>query len=131
MLIWEEGYKIGHAEMDSEHLILFSILNQLDVNINNDKADDCIADVLGALGSYIRYHFTHEETVMRDAGYPRLEEHAAMHRAFVDEIEGLRAELGGDDQLRAALKLRAFVLDWLLDHIMTVDADYARFVAER
>lgn len=133
MLVWEEAYKIGQAEMDSEHLILFSILNQLDINIDNDMAKACVSDVLGALKSYIDYHFAHEEALMRSYDYPRLDEHAAMHRDFVEQVVRLRERLAGagTDPQHAALKVRSFVLDWLLNHILAADQDYSKFIKSK
>ncbi|MBI5162875.1 MAG: hemerythrin family protein [Magnetospirillum sp.] len=129
MLVWEEGYKIGHREMDSQHLILFSLLNQLDININNGMARECVADVLGALGSYIEYHFSHEEQLMAEYGYPGLENHCSAHRAFIAQIDRLQESAASGGTLAAALKIRGFVLDWLLGHILDTDVDYARFIA--
>lgn len=131
MLAWEQGYKIGQWEMDAEHLILFSLLNQLDININADLARECVHDVLAALGAYIDYHFAHEEALMKAWGYPRLEEHSARHHDFMNEVARLRSQVQGEDTLRAALKVRAFVLDWLLGHILEVDVDYAQFIAAK
>lgn len=131
MLVWEEGYRIGQDEMDSEHLILFSILNQLDININADMAAACVGDVLGALESYISYHFGHEEALMRAWDYPDLAGHAETHRLFIAEVGRLRAAAAAGGSLEAALKLRSFVLDWLLNHILETDAEYARFIAAR
>ncbi|MEW5727832.1 MAG: hemerythrin family protein [Pseudomonadota bacterium] len=129
MLVWEEGYKIGHEEMDAEHLILFSLLNQLDTNINADMAGDCVADVVRALGAYIDYHFAHEEALMRSWGYPGLEAHSAKHHDFMGELARLRRDALSGDNLTAALRLRGFVLEWLLGHILAEDAEYARFIA--
>ena len=129
MLVWEDGYKIGQDEMDAEHLILFSLLNQLDININADMAHDCVADVLSALGAYIDYHFAHEEALMKAWGYPGLEAHSAKHHEFMNEVSRLRQQAEGADMLKAALKVRGFVLEWLLSHILEVDVDYASFIA--
>ncbi|MBX9635463.1 MAG: hemerythrin family protein [Magnetospirillum sp.] len=129
MFVWENGYKIGQEEMDGEHLILFALLNQLDVNINDDRADDCIQDVLSALGTYIDYHFAHEEALMRAWNYPGLEAHSALHQKFIAEVSLMRAQVTGDNALKAALKVRGFVLDWLLGHILETDVEYAAFMA--
>lgn len=131
MLVWEESYRIGVDEMDSEHLILFALLNQLDININNDMSAECVVDVLGALASYIDYHFAHEEALMKSVGFPGLEEHAAQHRVFVAEVARLRDLAGAGDALQAALKVRNFVLNWLLGHILETDAHYARHMASQ
>ena len=131
MLVWDESYKIGQEEMDGEHLILFALLNQLNININGDQAGECVADVLNALGSYIDYHFAHEEALMRACGYPDLDAHAAKHHQFVEELSRLRDKAKGANALQAALKLRAFVLDWLLGHILETDVEYAAFIAAK
>lgn len=129
MLIWEDAYKIGHEEMDAQHLILFALLNQLDININNDRADDCLVDVVNALGDYIDYHFAHEEALMNSWDYPGLAAHSARHREFINHVSRLRLQVAGPDTLKAALTVRGFVLDWLLSHILETDVDYAAFIA--
>lgn len=131
MLVWEGEYKIGNAEMDAQHLILFALLNQLTVNIDGDRADDCLGDVMAALGDYIDYHFAHEEALMRKWGYPGVEEHAAKHAEFVAEVRRLRAMVVGIEGQKAAIRVRAFVLDWLLGHILGTDVDYAQFIAAK
>lgn len=131
MLVWEGEYKIGNAEMDAQHLILFALLNQLTVNIDSDRAGDCLQDVMTALGDYIDYHFAHEEALMKAWGYPGLDEHSAMHVQFVAEVKRLQAMVTGTEAHKAAIRIRAFVLDWLLGHILHTDADYARFIAAK
>lgn len=129
MFEWDGDYRIGHEQMDGEHLVLFSLLNQLEININSDKADDCVVDVLSALLSYVGFHFAHEAQVMEAAGYPKLADHLAEHDRFVETVMGMKAELA--DGLAGAMKLRAFVLNWLLAHILGSDAQYAKFIAAK
>lgn len=129
MLVWEEEYKIGNEEMDAQHLILFALLNQLTVNIDSDRAGDCLRDVMNALGAYIDYHFAHEEALMKAWNYPGLDEHAAKHTQFVAEVKRLQAMAQDADPHKAAIRVRAFVLDWLLGHILGSDVEYARHIA--
>ncbi|HTH16357.1 MAG TPA: hemerythrin family protein [Magnetospirillum sp.] len=131
MLVWEDGYKIGNAEMDAQHLILFALLNQLNININDDRAGECLQDVLTALCAYIDYHFAHEEALMKAWDYPGLDEHAAKHVEFVAEVKRLQAAVAGVNALTGALKVRAFVLDWLLGHILAEDVEYVRHIAAK
>lgn len=131
MLIWESGYKIGHADMDAEHLILFSLLNQLDTNITAGKTDECLLDVLIALGTYMNYHFAHEEALMKSFGYPDLQPHAAMHQDFMVEVSYLQEQARTDDAVKIATKARQFIRDWLISHILATDSDYAQFVQDK
>lgn len=131
MLVWEGEYKIGNEDMDAQHLVLFALLNQLTVNIDSDRAGDCLADVMRALNGYIEFHFAHEEALMKAWDYPGLDEHSAKHMQFVAEVHRLQSLVEGGDAHKAAVRVRAFVLDWLLGHILGVDADYARFIAAK
>lgn len=131
MLVWEQEYKIGNEEMDAQHLILFALLNQLTANIDSDRAGDCLHDVMNALGAYIDYHFAHEEALMKAWEYPGLDEHSALHVQFVAEVKRLQSMVQGTDAHKAAIRVRAFVLDWLLGHILGTDVEYARFIAAK
>jgi len=128
MLAWESSYKINHRDMDAQHLVLFSLLNQLDININADLSGECVDDILSALIAYMDYHFAHEEDLMRRVGYPHLETHITTHRAFTEHVGEMRDRLAGVDPLQAALKVRNVVLEWLLGHILETDIHYARFI---
>jgi hemerythrin-like metal-binding protein len=130
MLAWESGYKIGEKDMDAQHLVLFALLNQIDANLGADLAGECIADVVGALEAYIGYHFAHEEALMKSWDYPGLDRHIALHQRFSTDLTRLQIEIGTGQARSSALKLRTFVLEWLLGHIMESDADYARFIAK-
>ncbi|HVI50050.1 MAG TPA: hemerythrin family protein [Candidatus Sulfotelmatobacter sp.] len=127
MFEWEEDYKIGLPEMDAEHLVLFALINQIEINVNGEKADDCLRDVLGALLSYVTFHFSHEQEVMAAHGYPGLADHIRQHEEFSKTVHAM-AEDDAEGGLEAALKLRGVVLNWLINHILRADADYAAYI---
>ncbi|CAA7626975.1 bacteriohemerythrin [Magnetospirillum sp. UT-4] len=131
MLAWEDGYRIGHVDMDAQHLILFSLLNQIDINLQAGMTKRCAVDLLGALTAYIEYHFAHEEALMLYHGYPGLDAHAATHHTFVAEVARLRCKLDSGDVAAATEEMRKAVLDWLLGHILETDTDYVRFIAAK
>lgn len=131
MLAWEEGYKIGHQMMDSQHLVLFALLNQLDINIHHDMPEEAVTDVLSALEIYILRHFAEEEALMREWAFPDLGPHIVTHHFFVAEMNRLRIPGPDGDVLRAALKVRGFVMEWLLSHILAEDMAYVKFMADQ
>lgn len=130
MLVWSEEYKIHLPELDAQHLMLFGIINQIDINIQAGQAGELLDDLLGALASYVEYHFAFEEKMMRAHSYPVAREHHEGHMRLVATVKDLTREAGHGDRLTHALKIRRFVIDWLVDHILTDDADFARYVAE-
>ena len=127
MFEWEEDYKIGLPAMDAEHLVLFALINQIEINVNGEKADECLRDVLGALLSYVTFHFANEQELMAAHGYPGLADHIRQHEEFSRTVHEL-AKAGAEGGLEAALKLRGVVLNWLINHILRADVDYATFI---
>lgn len=131
MLVWEQTYKTGVPAMDAEHLILFSLLNQIDINIEKNEVG-CLNDVLGALETYIDYHFAHEEELLLAKGFPDLPRHAEVHRKFLAEVRALRDRVAEDDVLiAAAMRIRFLVMGWLIDHILEDDVAYAAHLARQ
>lgn len=129
MFEWTDGYKLGLPDVDGEHLVLFSLINQLEINIEGEKAEQCVEDVLNALSAYMTYHFGREETLMREVGYPRVAEHIAQHKEFTATITDMKA--AGKTSVAAAITIRGYVLTWLMNHILRMDTDYARHIRMR
>jgi len=127
MFEWENDYKIGIPEMDAEHLVLFALINQIEINVNGEKAEDCLSDVLGALLTYVSFHFSREQELMAQHNYPGYVDHVRQHEEFTSTVQRL-AEEGRGGGLEAALRLRGVVLNWLINHILRADADYASFI---
>lgn len=125
MFEWDADYRTGIEAIDGEHLVLFSLINQIEINVNNGKGGECVNDVVSALLSYVQFHFQNERGLMEQAGYPRLAEHLREHDLFVERVMAIGAK---PDQLARALHLRQFILDWLLAHIMGSDAAFAQFM---
>lgn len=131
MIVWEDSYKIGHDWMDSEHLIIFSLLNQIDININGDALPQSTFDVVSVLATYIDGHFAREEQLMETSGFPSIAEQKAAHGAFRAELARLRETSASDGMEAASPRIRSFVLDWLLNHILSTDPGYARHIAAK
>lgn len=131
MLVWEEGYRIGVESMDAEHLILLSILNQLEINLEEDMTAVCLPDVLNALVSYIHYHFRNEEELMLRIGFPDYRDHVLAHQEFERELERLQNAVHTTSDAKAlAIEVRLFVRSWLINHILIRDNEYAQYAAD-
>lgn len=130
MLTWSDEYRIGHQEMDGEHITLFALLNQLDINIGANDSATCVGDLLRALLSYISFHFAHEEALMAAYGYPNLPQHTSAHEALIAETCRLGQRAGSVDGKAVALEIRGFVRDWLPRHIREEDLRYSTHIRE-
>lgn len=128
-LEWNDKYLLGIRNFDSDHEHLFELMNKSYDLLNNDAPDAKLEMILDELFEYAAYHFNAEEEWMREHSYPSLDEHIAEHDGYRKRFSILQNEL----QTRKAapkLKLFLFLLDWLANHILSTDFQYAHFVAE-
>jgi hemerythrin len=118
---WREGFKTGVAAIDDEHQHLFTLVKRLE--LENVKA------TLDELLEYVVSHFTNEQALMENTGYPGFEAHLALHEqlsAQVAEFLGTSEEWT-DDRVQ---ELRRFLNKWLVGHILTHDLRFAKWYVE-
>ena len=131
MIVWNDSFKVGLPAVDCDHLVLFSLLNQIDINIDSTNRTACLADVLGAVLKYVEFHFTHEEQMMYETLYPKRNEHCDRHRLFTLKINHFHHDvLFATDQINEARKLRQWILDWFQTHILTSDQEFATWLTQ-
>lgn len=128
---WDARYETGIARVDAQHQTLVEMLNTLVAVVTGERAasqEDILA-LLDELDRYARLHFTDEERVMREGGYPapECEVHARQHVAFVEHIRGVRSDYLASVTPMALLEsLARFVTSWLSFHILGSDMKMAR-----
>ncbi|MCS7044302.1 MAG: bacteriohemerythrin [Bryobacteraceae bacterium] len=121
---WKPEYNVGHAEIDEQHKRLVGLINQLHDAMKAGGRHEDLMRIMNELVNYTRYHFTHEENLMRQAGYPDLASHQRAHRAMVEQVEKLKQE-AGSSRAGFSIKLMGFLKNWLTDHILGSDMKYA------
>jgi len=127
MTDWSDDYLIGIDEIDNQHKEFFKIGHQFFTECLADEGEECIHNTLKFLANYAREHFKAEEAFMKKIEYPRLENHARLHKDFLERYSDLMVEFkeaGRTDKM--VNKIIAIVMDWLKDHIVEADGDYAR-----
>ena len=122
--IWDNSYKTGVPEMDCEHVMIFSLYNQLCSIINAGKPSEALEDIINALITYTHMHFAHEEEYMARSGYPGIEEHKQSHRMIQERINRLYTAFEDAGPFAIAHDLKALTFSWLAGHILKNDKDY-------
>lgn len=128
LLRWSESYLVGHQQVDDEHRYLFSMINEFHDAFMERHARSDLDRLLNRLVEYTERHFRHEEALMREAGYPDLERHMAIHESLVERIFQL-AEKFSNRAVNPTRDTIAFLETWLTDHIRVEDMAFAVFVA--
>lgn len=130
LLSWSPQYSIGNDQIDAEHVELFRLVNAFDDRWRENHDPQSIAVLLNQLIAYAEMHFQHEETIMREAEFPRLVEHQKIHETMVETIFGLRQSF---EQHHSHLETNTmkFIKTWLLGHIIQNDYLFRDFLARR
>lgn len=123
---WDARYEIGVGDVDEQHRMLFDIINDIWAAQVRGADRDELLDVVRRLERYTVAHFTAEGTLMSAVEYPQLDAHKVLHRQFVERVreEGAAVRAKGV----VSLDLLHFLQDWLIEHILHVDTQYATFM---
>jgi hemerythrin-like metal-binding protein len=112
-------------EIDNQHQALFGMINDLWHTIIDRSSSETVTIVLTKLERYTILHFEAEEDLMRSLGYPRLDAHRKAHQIFVQRIK--KEKQKQIEGRTAGLAMLHFLNDWLVEHILTLDRDYANY----
>ncbi len=126
---WDEGIGTGVPSIDAEHRLQISLVNALEELVRSGGDPALTNRTLAQLADFTDAHFRSEELVMRLYGYPREAAHRAEHDRLAAELAELRAGLERAGADRPALVTR--VRGWLLDHMRSMDQDFARWCHDR
>jgi hemerythrin len=117
---WDEKYRVGNQEIDSEHQFLFQLINDFYDAFVEKRDRTQVLTLLNRLVEYAEKHFTHEEALMAEAGYPDREAHLAHHVKLYEQIFELNARFN-DRAHNPAHETVLFLKAWLADHIVHQD----------
>ena len=122
---WKKKYCVGDDKIDSQHQYLFELADLIADSKNHTEMSNNVMK----LHNYCRDHFGYEETVMRQMGYPAMDEHLALHDGLMTKLnsisEGISKRQWSNDDLEKFMK------EWLLGHILAEDTKLVKFIAKR
>jgi hemerythrin len=122
VLQWSESLSVGVAEIDKQHQELIARINGLLAAMQRGQGRDELSPVLQFLESYVVAHFTAEEKLMRQHGYPGYAEQKALHDAFIADFTLLKGQFESEGATSAlAIQVQRRVCDWTIKHIGEVD----------
>jgi hemerythrin-like metal-binding protein len=115
------AYAVGVASIDALHAELEERLAAL-----VDAGDDAQA-ALVALQDHLQRHFSHEEALMAQSGFPMAECHAREHLSVVEVVSEVQRRLGQGDAAPLG-RLAPAMLEWFAVHASSMDAALASYL---
>ena len=127
---WNDSYFLGIGQIDGHHKHLFTLLNNTyDVFVSQGLKVE-IGKVIEELVDYAIYHFAAEEELMTRHGYAQTAEHVKEHENFINQVKAHQKDFN-DGRNSLSLELIVFLKDWLQEHILDSDRQWADFVRPR
>jgi hemerythrin len=123
---WEDRYNLGIDDIDQHHRHLLELLNRSYNAVIMEQNKNEVRYIFHELLEYADYHFSAEEAMMKRYGYARTDMHLAEHETFRQKVNDLLDRLLGTG-FSFDVELICFLEEWLLNHILHMDREYAEF----
>jgi len=122
---WNESNNLGIPIIDEQHRSIVATINSFHYFIEKGHGMDALKPTLTILDLYTNLHFSTEEEILTDAGYPGLNEHILLHKELLSKTIEIKAEATSFKEPEIALK---FLKKWWLSHINIEDKHYADYI---
>lgn len=126
---WSDVYSVGDALMDAHHRIFFEMVREFSKAPDKDM-HGTIKQQIAFLAEYAGMHLAAEEALMREAGYPDIDRHRALHDAFAHKVHAARDAFPTDRGSVSADVILQTMQEWFLNHIRDEDRKYAPYLRQ-
>jgi hemerythrin-like metal-binding protein len=121
---WLEKYSVGIPEIDAQHKGLVRLINDLHAAMGAGHGKEAVGKILDELVRYTEQHFKFEENMLGQKRYSKLTAHQAEHKKLTGQVLELRNKYR-DSSLTLGMEVLQFLRNWLANHIMGHDQQYA------
>lgn len=129
-LRFDDSLRTGFASIDEQHEMFLGMLAELGARIETGEHHQGVLDALQGMCLYAQGHFTDEEGLMAEAGYPELTAHCRLHGSFRAMIGELQDRVGEGPGL-LSLETLEFLGAWFIGHIQNEDQRFAAFAQSK
>ena len=119
----------GHPVLDSQHKELLALGQRLLDSVLAQKPEEEILVHLQALLAHTQMHFTYEEGILQEKGYPDAEQHALIHKELLNKA-GRLAEAAARGEAGPTAYLSFILDDVILGHLLRKDSQFFTYVEE-
>lgn len=127
--VFSKELETGNSMIDFEHKKLIETINALLEACSKGKGRDEINRTMAFLCSYTEKHFSDEEALQRQSGYPGYLEHRGYHDYFKKEVADLAERLKKEGPSIVLVgELNRALADWFINHIKTQDKKVAAHI---
>jgi hemerythrin len=127
---WSDAFRVGVKELDDQHRLLFSLVNDLSQIIGKTGKIGGHDEQKKELLAFARVHFQSEEALMEAHDYPRRDVQRKEHGDLLARLE----RFAGEGERRARPRAQTsvdYLKDWLIRHVLLEDLKYRDFFEQK
>lgn len=131
-LTWTKELETGNAQIDAEHKELINAINNLLTACAEKKETRELSNTINFLNQYAKTHFSHEQTLQIQSGYPDYKNHRKYHKWFIKIIEDISFKLKTTgSSIEIVNEINKQLGSWLVNHIKTEDVKVANYILSK
>lgn len=124
LMEWNDKLSVGIAPIDRQHQKLVGMLNTLYDGVQAGHGKDVLGKVLDGLIAYTVDHFSFEEKLFAQTGYPASAAHIKEHEDLKRQVLEVQAKYKSGAAATLSLEVMNFLKNWLVKHIQGSDKRY-------
>jgi len=129
-VVWDDIFALGFKPIDDQHKKLVLMTNELFTACKEGviAADVAFLEIAKKTLEYTETHFADEEDYMREANYPRFDDHKKQHENFIASVQKTIEDFEAGNT--EPIEMARFLKKWLLNHIAVTDPQYVPYLAK-
>lgn len=121
-MMWKDSYRLGVERIDSQHIELFRMTEDLVNAVRDGASVETYKKALEFLKDYVIYHFRDEEAYQASIHYSGMAAHQAEHRQFTQTVLDYEKRLTENNfDVKTMKDLAGTVTAWLIYHVVDTD----------
>ncbi len=129
-LVWDSELSVGIYKIDEQHKTLLTLINQLHEGMRSGNNKEQLRKTLIGLKEYAELHFSMEEDLMTQHGFPDIKDHQVQHNKFIKKILDFEIEFD-EGSILLSMEVVQYLRNWYLSHVKGMDQEYADFFREK
>lgn len=117
-IVWQKPFEQDDSILDEQHRALIATINSLHYFIQQGHALELLMPTVKLVFSYLRFHNSTEEGILRAAEYPKLEEYIQNNENVIVELKAVCREAMLNREPDLVLK---FLNKWWMSHLEAHD----------
>ena len=126
---WLEDYELGFAPLDDDHKNMVKLVNQTAGALNAGDMHQAFTLITRFIEAS-RYHFEHEERILRESQYPDIDHHVRYHEMLLATADDVAHQCETVKQFDFVRESFLVLVGCLLDDVIKGDAEFASHLVE-